>query len=297
MRSPRPPIPQNAKGIYFHISRKPLFQTDRTQLIVATNNNQIPFLDKLSTLSQHPSFRPDENEDLGPGLNDSIIPCYFLSPNEAIDLEPDLSHDLKGALLVTETGIIDSQALVDSLSQEIEDRDYLSSKGAESSSVGRMREETRGEGVLVLGTRVVRIDRDRDEKGKEGWVVQMETGWDGENGTKGQVESVRCEVVVNAAGLGAASLLEGVVPPEDEVKMYLVKGKSISLTIPTSPQLTLRQLHVLQRSWSRKRLSLNLPLSRRKPRPPRYPPHPRLRRQHPLRTRYRTNRFSGPIHF
>jgi len=188
---------------------------------VATSNSQIPFLDKLSTLSQHPSFRLEE-EDLGPAGNDSIIPCYFLSPNEALDLEPDLSRDVKGALLVTETGIIDSQALVDSLALEIEDPDYLPSKKAESSSVNRMKEETRGEGVLVLGTRVVRIDKDPEGKG---WVVQMETGWS-EDGEKGQVESVKCQVVVNAAGLGAASLLEGIVPEQDQPKMYLVKGKS-----------------------------------------------------------------------
>lgn len=137
-------------------------------------------------------------------------------------MEPDLSHDVKGALLVTETGIIDSQSLVDSLAQEIEDPDYLSSKKAESSAVGRFKAEKRGEGVLVMGTRVVRIDRDED--GKDGWVVQMETGWGGE-GEKGQVESVRCQVVVNAAGLGAASLLEDVVPPQDQVRMHLVKGE------------------------------------------------------------------------
>ena len=122
--------------------------------------------------------------------------------------------------MVTETGIIDSQALVDSLAMEVEDPDYLASKKAESSAVGRMREETRGEGVLVMGTRVVRIDKDTDGKG---WVVQMETGW-GEEG-KGQVEAVKCQVVVNAAGLGAASLLEGIVPEEEQPQMYLVKGE------------------------------------------------------------------------
>jgi 2-hydroxyglutarate dehydrogenase len=71
-----------------------------------------------------------------------------------------------------------------------------------------------------MGTRVVRIDRDPEGKG---WIVQMETGWS-EDGEKGQVESVKCQVVVNAAGLGAASLLEGIVPEQDQPKMYLVKG-------------------------------------------------------------------------
>ena len=189
---------------------------------MATSNNQIPYLDKLSTHAQHPSFRIDPDaEELGANENDSIIPVYFLSANEAIDMEPDLSHDVKGALLVTETGIIDSQSLVDSLAQEIEDADYLPSKKAESSAVGRFKAEQRGEGVLVMGTRVVRIDKDE----KDGWVVQMETGWGESEGEKGQVESVRCQVVVNAAGLGAASLLEGVVPPQDQIRMHLVKGE------------------------------------------------------------------------
>lgn len=191
---------------------------------MATSNSQIPYLDKLSTHAQHPSFRIDPDaEELGANANDSIIPCYFLSPGEALDLEPDLSHDVKGALLVTETGIVDSQSLVDSLAMEIEDPDHLSSNNAESSAVGgsRRREERRGEGVLVMGTRVVRIDKDD----KDGWVVQMETGWS-PDGQKGQVESVRCQAVINAAGLGAASLLQDVVPPEDQVPMYLVKGKS-----------------------------------------------------------------------
>jgi L-2-hydroxyglutarate oxidase LhgO len=122
-------------------------------------------------------------------------------------------------LLVTETGIIDSQALVDTLALEIEDADYLSTNQAESSAVGRWGGDKRGEGVLVMGTRVVRIDRDE----KDGWVVQMETGW-GE-GQRGEVESVRCQVVINAAGINAATLLEDVVPPEDRVKMHLVKGE------------------------------------------------------------------------
>jgi hypothetical protein len=256
---------------------------------VATSNSQIPFLDKLSTLSQHPSFRLEE-EDLGPAGNDSIIPCYFLSPNEALDLEPDLSRDVKGALLVTETGIIDSQALVDSLALEIEDPDYLPSKQAESSSVGRMKEETRGEGVLVMGTRVVRIDKDPEGKG---WIVQMETGWS-EDGEKGQVESVKCQVVVNAAGLGAASLLEGIVPEQDQPKMYLVKGTSHPARRSTE-RADIRQLHVIQRSRRFERLSTTLPLPRRESRSPRYPPHIRPRRKHPLRTRYRTNRFTFSI--
>lgn len=208
-------------------------------MIVATSNSQIPYLDKLSTHAQHPSFRLDPDaEELGANANDSVIPCYFLSPGEALDLEPDLSRDVKGALLVTETGIIDSQALVDSLALEIEDSEYLSTNKAEASAVGRWRGGSkRGEGVLVMGTRIVRIDKDE----KDGWVVQMETGWS--EGQRGEVESVRCQVVVNAAGLNAASLLEDVVPPEDRVRMHLVKGELVNVASHGSLSDSTRQLH------------------------------------------------------
>jgi len=91
---------------------------------------------------------------------------------------------------------------------------------------GRVKE--RGEGVIVPGTRVVRIDR--EEKGK-GWVVQLETGWEGkEEGEKGEVEAVRADVVVNTAGLAAASLLEGIVPESEQVKMYPLKGEQNVVT-------------------------------------------------------------------
>lgn len=109
---------------------------------------------------------------------------------------------------------MDSQGLVDSLEREVEDPDYNPSAS---------RVEDRGEGVIVLGTRVVRIDR---EKSGNGWVVQMETGWEGlEEGEKGEVESVRADVVVNAAGLGSVNLCEGVVPESELAELWPVKGE------------------------------------------------------------------------
>lgn len=184
-------------------------------------------------------------------------------------MEPDLSSDVKAALLVTETGIVDSQALVDSLAREIEEADYLPSKDGAQHAVGSRGlrpEDRRGDGVLVLGTRIVRIDR--EEKGT-GWIVQMETGWEGrEEGEKGEVESVRCEVVVNAAGLGATMLQEGVVPENERIKMYPVKGKWKSRYISTqivTPEHSLmaRQLRCLQGTRRLKRIATDLSLSGR----------------------------------
>nr|XP_031862525.1 uncharacterized protein CI109_002022 [Kwoniella shandongensis]KAA5529597.1 hypothetical protein CI109_002022 [Kwoniella shandongensis] len=188
------------------------------KLVVATSESQVPYLQKLQTHSTHPSFLAEPDNP-----SSSIISSSVISGDQARDLEPDLSLKVCAALHIPSTGIVDSQGLVDSLALEIEDPDY------NPSSTNSTR-ETRGDGVIVMGTRVVRIDR--EEKGK-GWVVQLETGWEGlAEGEKGEVESVRVEVVVNAAGLGSVSLLEGVVPEEDMVKLYPVKGNYMSYKGP-----------------------------------------------------------------
>ncbi|BEI80245.1 hypothetical protein CcaverHIS002_0107740 [Cutaneotrichosporon cavernicola] len=193
------------------------------KLIVATDKMEIPYLDALSTHTQHPSFSTGgEPSAMRPN---SIIPAYFLSGQEARELEPDLSEDVCAALLVTETGIVDSAGLVDSLAREIEEDDYLSNTkvGVGLANPGKRKAE-RGEGVILRGTRVVRIDPDED-----GWVVQLESGWGEE---KGQVEAVRASVVVNAAGLNAASLVNEILPPEERWEMWITKGNYMKYTGP-----------------------------------------------------------------
>ncbi|WVQ87728.1 hypothetical protein IAS59_001455 [Cryptococcus gattii] len=149
------------------------------KIVVATSDSQVPYLKKLQAHSTHPSFLTTPGDP-----STSRITTQFLPGNEAKELEPDLSPKVCGALLIPSTGIVDSQGLVDSLEREVEDPDYNPSAS---------REEDRGEGVIVLGTRVVRIDR---EESGSGWVVQMETGWEGlGEGEKGEVESVRADVV------------------------------------------------------------------------------------------------------
>ncbi|WVR08536.1 hypothetical protein IAU60_005591 [Kwoniella sp. DSM 27419] len=199
---------QGRDMLYDRCKRLGIGHKQTGKIVVATTDEQVPYLRKLQSHSTHPSFLSVPNDP----ASSSLI-TKFLSGDEARQLEPDLSSSVCGALLIPSTGIVDSQGLVDSLAREIEEPDYAS-QGAE--------QPTRGEGVIVLGTRVVRIDK--DGKGP-GWVVQLETGWEGlPDGEKGDVESVRAEVVVNAAGLGAVSLLEGVVREEDMVQMWPVKG-------------------------------------------------------------------------
>ena len=137
-----------------------------------------------------------------------------------------------------DTGIVDSAALVESLQREIEEDEYLFSNNAEEVAVGlstrpclgerappaRTYGEERGEGTVVRGTRVVRID----PGGSGGWVVQMESGWEGlADGEKGEVESVECGMVINAAGLGAVSLGEQVSSDRQKVGLWAVKGGSL----------------------------------------------------------------------
>ncbi|WWC72578.1 uncharacterized protein I206_106540 [Kwoniella pini CBS 10737] len=186
------------------------------KIVVATSPSQIPYLEKLHKHSQDSSFLSNPND-----ISTSSIFTKLLSGEEARELEPDLSKEVCKGLLIPSTGIIDSQGLVDSLSREIEESEY----NQESLT------EDRGEGIIVLGTRVVRIDK---EKKGNGWIVQLETNWEGlEEGEKGDVESVRADIVVNAAGLGAVSLSEGVSGDnEDPIKMYAVKGNYMSYKGP-----------------------------------------------------------------
>ena len=208
------------------------YNTADLQLIVATDKYQIPYLDELSTHSQHESFLTGRTDVAWE--NNSVIPAYFLSGDEARRFEPDLSPDVCAALLVTETGIVDSAGLVDTLAREIEEPDYLETAGSgdtwgngEAVRVGvglEHHEFDRGEGVIVPGTRVVRIDR--EEGGGKGWVVQLETGWEGlPEGERGQVEAVRAEVVVNAAGLNSASLVEQLIPEKQRTGIWVSKGE------------------------------------------------------------------------
>jgi L-2-hydroxyglutarate oxidase LhgO len=220
------PTPADSKGeSALAVTQIDCRVADGNQLIVATENKQVEYLDKLQNQTAHPSLSNGKEESLYE--SSSVIPTYFLSRNDARDLEPDLSPGIAGALLVTSTGIVDSQALVASLEREIEEEDYVGECGVglapnSDGSSGAGRGE-RGDGVIVRGTRVVRVDR--EEKGG-GWVVQLETGWEGlQEGEKGDVEAVRADVLVNAAGFGAASLMEGVVPDSEAVKMYPLKGE------------------------------------------------------------------------
>lgn len=191
--------------------------------MVATSNSQIPYLDYLQGISVNERLRQGTGVQSS-SQNDSSIPAYFLSGDDARDMEPDLSPAVNGAVIMTETGILDRRGLIQSLEKEVEEEEYLETPVGVGLGVGRRirgKGDGRGHGMIVRGTRVVRIDA--DEKG--GWVVQLESGWNGEEGVKGEIEAVRAQVVVNAAGVGGAELTEGVRSECGRVPEEVVRGE------------------------------------------------------------------------
>lgn len=110
------------------------------------------------------------------------VPLRYLSGEEAKKMEPDLSENTVAAVFSPETGIIDSHGLMDSLERDITNT---------------------GQGELVMGTRVVRIDRmhamggsKKGDGSEEGWVVQTVT-----EGQEDRPNAFLAKCVVNAAGL------------------------------------------------------------------------------------------------
>jgi len=94
------------------------------------------FLDRLHSDLQEPVLNDPSYSPSTEG-----VPTYFLSPQESWRMEPDLGPNVLCSMLSTESGIIDSHALMSSLEAEIvEER------------------EGSGSGSLGLGTKVVRID-------------------------------------------------------------------------------------------------------------------------------------------
>jgi len=145
------------------------------KLIVATSPSQKKHLYDLQ------SYCSSIPEEIG-----GPVPTKYLSGEEARSMEPDLSEDTVAALFSPETGIIDSHSLMESLERDI---------------------TSTGQGELVLGTKVVRIDRleggggsKKGDGSEEGWVVQTVSEGDD------HPSAFLAKCVVNAAGLKCVAL-------------------------------------------------------------------------------------------
>lgn len=144
------------------------------KLVIATSPEQHAH---LRDLHQHASSLPPP---IGP------VPVELIDGETARKMEPDLHENVSGALLSTETGIVDAHALCEAFETDVRET---------------------GAGELVYGTSVVRIDRMETAKGKrkrgdssdEGWVVQTVT-------EGSQPVAILAKSVINAAGLRCAAV-------------------------------------------------------------------------------------------
>lgn len=198
------------------------------KLITANTPSQIAYLDGL--LKKTAQLREK-------GLD---VPLEYLTGDQVRELEPDVSQEVKCALLSSKTGIVSSHALMEDLEKLIENSES---------------------GELVYGTMVVRIDRSEGEMtrgvkrdgSEEGWVVQSVTK-NGE-GEWGEPTSVLTKCLVNAAGLkcvhslslsscsirllipgdnhySAHHVLNQIYPPEQRKQLHYAAGNYFSYRGP-----------------------------------------------------------------
>ncbi|GAA5878929.1 hypothetical protein JCM3774_000662, partial [Rhodotorula dairenensis] len=192
--------------LYMRCRRDGIGHRQTGKLVLATHDNQVPYLRKLFDRSQ-------QLRQAGTG----DVPLEWLTGDQVRDLEPDIGRQVVGALLSPKTGIVSSHELMEHMEKSV------------------IESET---GELVLGTRVVRIDRaepsgggKRGDGSEDGWVVQTVTA-DGSGEGAGDRAAVLAKTVINAAGLGAHHLLNQVLSESEQIRLHFAKGSYFSYRGP-----------------------------------------------------------------
>ncbi|EIN10477.1 FAD dependent oxidoreductase [Punctularia strigosozonata HHB-11173 SS5] len=171
----------------------------KTGKLVVAHSDQLPYIRSLHEKAQKLSWPPHSHRE-----GRTPVPTELLSGEQARELEPDLSKDIAGALWSPETGIVDSHTLMESLEKDISE--------AENAE-------------LVYSTRVVRIDKGKEE---EGWVVQMVTGEDDVD----TGDSLLAKTVINTCGLSSPLIRNAIHPREQWLPMYFARGSYASYKGP-----------------------------------------------------------------
>ena len=142
--------------------------------------------------------------------NPQVLPTEILSGDAARERVPELAREITSALWSPSTGIVDSAALLDSLEEDIRDAG----------------------GTIACATRAVRIDvHAAAPDGRSGWVVQTVTRT-GEDDRNADADATLARVLINAAGLGAAGVLNEILPCSRRVPMYFARGAYASYRGP-----------------------------------------------------------------
>lgn len=170
--------------------------------LVVGGEGQREYLAKMHAKAQALRAPPHWNHSTDP----PVLPTEILSGDVARERVPALAREITSALWSPSTGIVDSAALLNSLEKDIRDAG----------------------GTIAYATRAVRIDIDaavgaQRSCGGPGWVVQTVTGTE-KNDQDAGADATLARVLVNAAGLGATSVLNEILPPARRVPIYFARG-------------------------------------------------------------------------
>jgi 2-hydroxyglutarate dehydrogenase len=166
--------------------------------LVVGREEQREYLAKMHAKAQALRAPPHWNHSTDP----QVIPTEILSGDAARERVPQLAREITSALWSPSTGIVDSVALFTSLEKDIRDAG----------------------GTIAYATRAVRIDSDTAAGVQQspGWVVQTVTGTEEDDGKN--ADATLAPVVINAAGLGATSVLNEILPPSRHIPIYFARG-------------------------------------------------------------------------
>lgn len=184
--------------------------------LVVGREEQREYLTKLHAKAQALRAPPHWNHSTDP----QVLPTEMLSGDAARERVPELARDITSALWSPSTGIVDSAALLRSLEKDVEDAG----------------------GAIAYATRAVRIDAAQPAANSPpgsgpgtgtgpgtGWVVQTVTSAEGSDS---KADATLARVLINAAGLGATSVLNEVLPPSRRVPLYFARGAYASYRGP-----------------------------------------------------------------
>jgi L-2-hydroxyglutarate oxidase LhgO len=171
--------------------------------LVVGREEQREYLAKMHAKAQtlHVPLRWNHSSD------PQLLPTEILSGDDARERVPELAREITSALWSPSTGIVDSAALLNSLEKDVREAG----------------------GTIAYATRAVRIDTDAaaaersSGSGGPGWVVQTVTGTKDNDGNA-DADAVLARVLINAAGLGATSVLNEILPPSRRVPIYFARG-------------------------------------------------------------------------
>jgi 2-hydroxyglutarate dehydrogenase len=169
--------------------------------LVVGSEGQREYLAKMHAKAQTLNAPPHWNHSSD---HPQVLPTEILSGNAARERVPELAREITSALWSPSTGIVDSAALLSSLEKDVRDAG----------------------GTIAYATRAVRVDVDaaaERSSGGPGWVVQTVTGTEVTDG-KVDADATVARVLMNAAGLGATSVLNEILPPSKRLPIYFARG-------------------------------------------------------------------------